>query len=72
MIQTGPGTLQPMYKSIVSIFANILPHVKDLSLQTWESYMKTLEILINRMHLNEENFYAVGNMLEGINYQLWY
>ena len=68
MVSTGPAILAPMYKSVVSIFANIMPYVKNLTVESWEAIMKVLEILINRMSKSEDTFLAVGNVIEGINY----
>lgn len=47
MVQTGPAILAPMYKSVVSIFANIMPYAKDLTIASWESIMKVLDLLVN-------------------------
>lgn len=57
-----------MYKSVVSIFANIMPYVKDLTVTSWESIMKVLELLLNRLKNEEDGFLAVGNVIECINY----
>jgi hypothetical protein len=72
IIQFGPSILSSMYKTIVSIIANVMPYVKQISRNSTEAILKMLKILMNKMHKNIDFAYGVGNLLESINYVLMY
>ena len=73
-IQVGPRLLAPLYKSLVSIIANIAPYAKHLTKDSADAIMKltnrfsTVEFLLE----SENNCKVLSSLYEAINYVLQY
>ena len=73
-IQVGPRVLAPLYKSLISIIANVAPYAKNLTKDSSEALFKLVKRFstVEFLRESESNCKILSNSLEAVNYVLQY
>lgn len=73
-IQVGPRVLAPLYKSLISVIANIAPYAKNLTKESSEALFKLVKRFstVESLKESEQNTKILSNALEAVNYVLQY